>query len=30
MEYKELGLLEVDSNCLVKDFIYIVELIILS
>jgi len=30
MEYKELGLPKVDSDCLVKDFIYIIILIILS
>ena len=29
-EYKELGLPEVDSNRLVKDFAYVVKLIILS
>jgi len=30
MECKELGLLKVDGDCLVRDFIYIIELIILS
>jgi len=30
MEYMELGLPKVDSNCLVKDFIYIIKLITLS
>jgi len=29
-KYKEQALPKVDSNCLVKDFIYIVKLIILS
>jgi len=30
MECKELGLLKVDSDYLIKDFVYIVKLIILS
>jgi hypothetical protein len=29
-EYKELKLPDMDSDCLVRDFVYIVELIILS